>query len=216
MVATIAAVGTTAGAAGAGVAFWLEGAGGGVTVVELMKRAPGRNAIRCSKSFFCKELFALPGSYLPFWRRPSGENAQLFFDRLGGLDPNFHELDPDPYTREAIADFATSLNFHVRPRQAKSQVDDGSLVEMCRSIHEHPVQAEVGRANLDFRVISLVAQMELREVLNSAFSTARRGYGSRGGRFFQESTPSLRWDATPTLEPGSLSARRTPQCGQNR
>jgi hypothetical protein len=71
---------------------------------------------------------------------------QFLLDGLNLHSPESHEFDTDPYTREAIAYFATSLNLDIRLRQAKSQVYDGSFRKMCRSVHEHPMRAEVGRA----------------------------------------------------------------------
>jgi hypothetical protein len=81
---------------------------------------------------------------------------QFLFDGANRLRPKLHKFDPDPYTREAIAYFATSLDFEVRVRQAKSEIYDGSFGEMCRSVHEHAVQAEVRRPYRDFAGVTLV------------------------------------------------------------
>jgi hypothetical protein len=76
-----------------------------------------------------------------------GKSFQLRLDRSNRFGPKFYELDPYPYTSEAIAYFATSLDFYVRLRQAKSEIYDGSFRKMCRSVYEHPVKAEIGRAD---------------------------------------------------------------------
>jgi hypothetical protein len=94
---------------------------------------------------------------------------------MNRFNPESHELDPDPYTREAIAYFATSLNFDLRLRQAKSEVYDSSFRKMCRSVHEHPVRADVGRADRDLAPPAFITHMELAQVLDSRLSTTRYG-----------------------------------------
>ena len=66
-----------------------------------------------------------------------------------------HELNPNPDTSKTIAYFATSLNFEIRSRQAKSKIYDGSFGVMCRSVYEHAVQTEVQRANLGLSAVVL-------------------------------------------------------------
>jgi hypothetical protein len=68
-----------------------------------------------------------------------GEKSQLSIDGANRFGPKPYELDPDPNTREAIAYFTSSLDLNVGPRQAKSNIDDGSFGKMCRSVHEHTV-----------------------------------------------------------------------------
>src|SRR4029077_4950732 len=121
----------------------------------------------------------------------SGKSSHFFLYCLTSFCTQSHKLDPDPYTREAIAYFATSLNFEVRVRQAKSEVYDGAFRKMCRSVHEHPVRAEIGRANGDLASPSFEGQMHIAQLLNSSFTTS----GFRGRviprALFQERTPSL-------------------------
>jgi len=78
------------------------------------------------------------------WR--AGKSFQFLLDRSNRFSPKPHELYPDPYTREAIAYFATSLDFYIRPRQEESEIYDGAVRKMCRSINEQPMSAKVGRA----------------------------------------------------------------------
>jgi hypothetical protein len=56
------------------------------------------------------------------WVPGTGKNIEFLFDRSNRLGPKSNEFDTDPDTSKAIANFATSLDFHVRPRQAKSNV----------------------------------------------------------------------------------------------
>src|ERR1700719_2269732 len=44
---------------------------------------------------------------------------------------------------------------------------------MCRSIHEHPMRAQVGWADRNLGSPALVAHMEFAQMLNSRFATAR-------------------------------------------
>src|SRR6266851_6246502 len=121
----------------------------------------------------------------------TGKSLQFLLDCTNCFSPKPHKFDPDPYIREAIAYFATSLNFDVRLRQAKSEVYDSALREMCRSVHEHPMETEVGWADRDIVPPAFITQMEFGEMLNSPFST-----GGNGSRFIacallQERTPSV-------------------------
>jgi len=50
---------------------------------------------------------------------------------------------------KAIANFSTSLHFHVRVRQAEIAELRWRFREMCRSVYEHAVPADVGRAKRD-------------------------------------------------------------------
>src|SRR6266851_5245227 len=121
----------------------------------------------------------------------SGKSLKFLLDCTNCFGPKSNEFHPYPYTREAITYFATSLNFDVRLRQAKSEVYDSALREMCRSVHEHAVEAEVGWADRDIVSPAFIAQMKFGEMLNSPFST-----GGNGSRFIacallQERTPSV-------------------------
>jgi hypothetical protein len=127
-----------------------------------------------------------------------------------------HKLDPDPCTREAIAYFATSLNFDVRARQAKSEIYDGSLRKMCRSIHEHPMRAEIGRPDRNLASPALIAHMQFAEMLNSRFATSRYSRRFLACAFPQVRTPSVAWSADAAEESASPGPRRVPQNGQNR
>jgi len=89
----------------------------------------------------------------------TGKSLQFLLDCTNCFSPKPHKFDPDPYIREAIAYFATSLNFDIRLRQAKSQVYDGSFREMCRSIHKHPMKAEVRWADWNINPPTFIAQM---------------------------------------------------------
>jgi len=115
---------------------------------------------------------SLAGELPGFWVARAGKSLQFLLDCSSRFDPKSHELDPDPYTREAIAYFATSLNFEVRVRQAKSEVYDGAFRKMCRSIHEHPMKAEVGRADLDLAPPAFIAHVKFGQMLDSRFSTS--------------------------------------------
>jgi hypothetical protein len=88
------------------------------------------------------------------------EGPEFLFDGVSRFIPKSHKLDPNPYTREAIAYFATSLDFDVRLRQAKSKINDGTFREMCRSIHEHPVKAQVRRPDWNIVRPAFIAQVE--------------------------------------------------------
>jgi hypothetical protein len=101
----------------------------------------------------------------------SGKSSQFLLDRTNRFSPKSNEFDPYPYTREAIAYFATSLDLDIRLRQAKSEVYDGAFRKMCRSVYEHPMEAEVGRAYRDIVPPAFIAQMKFGEMLNSRFST---------------------------------------------
>jgi|ERR1700733_14567167 hypothetical protein len=89
---------------------------------------------------------SLAGELFGFWVARAGKSPQFLLDCSSRFDPKSHELYPDPYTREAIAYFATSLDFDVRPRQEKSEIYDGAFRKMCRSINEQSMRAEVWRA----------------------------------------------------------------------
>lgn len=104
-----------------------------------------------------------------------GKGPQFLLNCSNRFGTESHELDPDPYTREAIAYFATSLNFDLRLRQAKSEVYDCSFRKMCRSVYEHPVRAEVGRADRDLASSAFIAQMEFAQVLDSRLAASRCG-----------------------------------------
>jgi hypothetical protein len=140
---------------------------------------------------------SLAGALYVFWVTRSGKNFQVLLDHSNRLSPKSHELDPNPYIREAIAYFASSLDFNVRLRQAKSEIYDRAFRKMCRSIHEHAMKAEVGRADRNFPVPAFIAQMELGEVLNTLFATS--WYGSRciACALLQERTPSVTWSDDP-------------------
>jgi hypothetical protein len=51
------------------------------------------------------------------------------------------------------------MDFDVGPRQSKPQVNDRSFREMCRRIYEHPVSAEVGRADLDLARLAFIGHV---------------------------------------------------------
>jgi hypothetical protein len=65
------------------------------------------------------------------------------------------------------------MDFDVGPRQSKPQVNDRSFREMCRRIYEHPVSAEVGRADLDLARLAFIGHVQVAQMLNSLFSTSR-------------------------------------------
>jgi len=92
-----------------------------------------------------------------------GKSSNAHLNWAKRFSPEPCELYPDPYTREAIAYFSTSLDFHIRPRQAKSEVYDGAFPKMCLSIHEHPIWAEVGVAKpaLASRTVIVVIGLHL-------------------------------------------------------
>jgi hypothetical protein len=102
-----------------------------------------------------------------------GKSSQFLLDRSNRFSPKSNEFDPNPYFREAIANFPTSLYFDVRLRQAKSEVYDGAFRKMCRSIHEHPMKAEVGRADLDLAPPAFIAHVKFGQMLDARFSTSR-------------------------------------------
>jgi hypothetical protein len=74
------------------------------------------------KSMFYSYLDVSPGTNMRFGVPGTGKNLELLLDRPNRLGPKSNEFDTDPDTSKAIANFATSLDFHVRPRQAKSNV----------------------------------------------------------------------------------------------
>lgn len=120
------------------------------------------------------DLLSLPGTLNSlFGLTKSGERSQFCLDRLSRFDPKFHEFDPNPCTREAIPNFASSLNVHVRLRQVESQVYNRSFWIMCRSVHEHPVQTEVRSASRGLVFASVVTQVNVADMLNSAFTPGR-------------------------------------------
>jgi hypothetical protein len=96
-----------------------------------------------------------------------GKGFYFLFDGSKRFIPESNKFDPDSCTRQAITYFTLSLDFNIRPRQAKSKIYDRSFPKMCRSIHEHPMKAEVGRADWNFAEPASVAQMEFGEMLNS-------------------------------------------------
>lgn len=104
-----------------------------------------------------------------------GKSSEFLLDCSNRFGPKPHELDPNPYTREAIAYFATSLNFDLGPRQAKSEVYDGSFREMCRSVYEHPMRAEVGWTDGNFAPTSFIADMQLAQMLDPELSASAQG-----------------------------------------
>jgi hypothetical protein len=63
----------------------------------------------------------------------------VFFNDPDGLWLDSYELNPDPDTSKTVANFSTSLNFDIGPRQAKSKIYDRALGEMCRSVYEHAI-----------------------------------------------------------------------------
>src|SRR4029077_19481776 len=140
-----------------------------------------------------------------------GKSPQFLLDRSDRVSLESHELDPDPYTREAIAYFASSLDFDIRLRQAKSEVYDGALRKMCRSVHEHPMKAEVGRADRNFAPSAFIAHMEFGEMLNSRFSTSRYGWRFIACALLQERTPSLTLSEDPAGESDTPGPLRVPQ-----
>ena len=114
--------------------------------------------------------------------------------------------------REAIAYFATSLDFDVRPRQAKSEIYDRSFRKMCRSVHEHPVRAEVGRADWDLASPAFIAYMEFAQMLNSRFATSRLDWmRSVRARFFKKGPLPSTWSDDLALESDPPGPRRVPQ-----
>ena len=102
-----------------------------------------------------------------------GKSLQFSLNCLTRFSPKSHKLNPNPYTREAIAYFATSLDFNLGLSQAESQVYDGTFREMCRSVYEHPMRAEVRWADGDLGTVSFITHMELAQVLDSRLSTTR-------------------------------------------
>ena len=101
------------------------------------------------------------GDLFSFLMIKPGKGPEFLFDGASRFIPKSHKLDPNPYTREAIAYFATSLDFDVRLRQAKSKINYGAFREMCRSIHEHPMKAKVGRSDWNVVRPAFIAQIQL-------------------------------------------------------
>ena len=94
----------------------------------------------------CPNLLARPGDFGYFFLVRVWKEALNFpIDRTYGFRPDADKLNPNPYTRKAIANFVTSLYFNIRARQAKSEIYDGAFREMCRTVYEHSMHADVGR-----------------------------------------------------------------------
>lgn len=75
-----------------------------------------------TKPMSYSRLAGSPGTNVQLWVPGTGEKFELLLDRSNRVCPKSNEFDTDPDTGKAIANFATSLDFHVRPRQAKSNV----------------------------------------------------------------------------------------------
>ena len=146
----------------------------------------------------------------------TGERTELLFDRASRLGLKSHEFNPYPDTRETIAYFATSLDFEVRSGQAKSQVYDGSFGEMCRSVHEDAVRAEVWGAELDFVDIALVGKVEFGDRLETEFSPGWGNENGPGFALFHDSTPSGMASPGERAASEGPTLRGAPQNGQNR
>ena len=157
------------------------------------------------------------GALFLSWEARIGEDPEFLLDSPNRISPKSNEFNPDSDTREAIANFATSLNFHIRARQAKSQIYDRPFRKMCRSVHEHAMRAQVRGTHRNFARSAFIVHVKLREVLDSRLAT--RGRGRSGGRHLarallqglQESTPSemLRGESGREADPSG--PRRVPQ-----
>lgn len=144
-----------------------------------------------------------------------GEISKLFFNRPNRVSPKPDKLDPDPNARQAIAYFASSLDLDVGSRQAKSQINDRSFRQMCRSVHEHPVRGEVRRVVEDFAASPLVFEVQIAKELNPGFSAGGPDHCRSSRAPAQENTPSVKRREGSA---GSVwfPARGAPQKGQKR
>src|SRR5579862_3272384 len=69
----------------------------------------------------------------------SAGGLNVLFNDPDSLWLDSYKLNADPDTSKTIANFSTSLNFDVGPRQAKSKIYDRALGKMCRSVYKHAI-----------------------------------------------------------------------------
>ena len=128
--------------------------------------------------------------------------------------PNADELNADPYTGKAIANFATSLDFDIRPRQAKSEVDDCAFGETCRSVYKHSMQADVGRAEPNIITPAFVVHAEVAKLGKARLAACFCETIAVSNLLHDESTPSEIVTEDSETDAGPPVSRLVPQYGQ--
>jgi hypothetical protein len=136
------------------------------------------------------------------------------FDCTYGFRPNAHKLNPNSDTRKAITNFSTSLHFRVRLRQAESQNYDGAFGEMCRSVYEHSVPADVGRAKWDVFNASFVIHANFKNVREARLAAGRGEILGLFRSLHGESTPCVTSNDDSEWEVAPRVSRLVPQNGQ--
>lgn len=152
--------------------------------------------------------------WLLFLRASLVGGPDFSFDCTYRFRPNAHKLNPNPDTWKAIANFSTSLHFHVRLRQAESQYYDGAFREMCRSVYEHSVPADVRRTQRNVFTASFVIHAYFKKLREARFAAGCAEVIGLLQAFHEESIPCVTSNDDSVREVAPPVSRLVPQNGQ--
>jgi hypothetical protein len=94
---------------------------------------------------------------------PAISQLDLFLDCADRFGRYLDKFDPDPHSRQAIADFAARADFNPRKGQPKIDVQDSALWELAAGIDEHAAGADIRRSGDNVFAEPLIADGKLAE-----------------------------------------------------
>src|SRR6266851_7085253 len=91
-------------------------------------------------------------------------NSNFILDRANGFGVDADEFDAYPYSLEAIAHLAASLDRDAGTREPEAEFQDRALGILRAGVDEHAVRANVWRPNADVFLESFVDHGEIADL----------------------------------------------------